>query len=232
LRLGVIIPALDEEASIGAVIDRCRRAASSVAETRIVIADNGSADRTTEVARAAGAEVVSIRERGYGSACLAAIERLATWPDLVLFLDADGSSAPEETPRLVSPVLSGRAELSLGSRTSTEAMTLPQRWGTRLAVRLVNLIWRTHYRDMGPFRCIERRALEQLAMRDRTWGWTIEMQIKAAQNRLRVVEVPVSWNARLGGASKISGTLSGVVRAGARILWTVGRLAVTDHFGF
>lgn len=232
MRLGVIIPALDEEASVGEVIRRCRRAVPSAAEMRIVVADNGSLDRTAEIARENAAEVITVAERGYGAACLAAIEHLRRWPDVLLFVDGDGSSSPEEALQLVSPVLAGRAQLSLGIRTSTGAMTRPQRWGTRLAVRLVNLIWETDYRDMGPFRCIDRRALEDLSMRDRTWGWTIEMQIKAARNRLIVVEVPVSWNDRIGGVSKISGTAMGVVRAGAKILWTVGRLAITDHLRF
>jgi glycosyltransferase involved in cell wall biosynthesis len=226
LKLGVIIPALDEECTVAEIVRRCRAAAGSSPEIRIVVADNGSSDRTSEVALAAGAEVIRVLRRGYGAACLGAIGLLADWPDCLLFLDADGSSSPEEIPLVLAPVLEGGAQLSLGVRTSTRAMTLPQRWGTRLAVRLVNLLWRTHYHDMGPFRCIERRALHSLEMGDPTWGWTIEMQIKAARRRLRITEVPVSWNARIGGTSKISGTLSGVLRAGAKILWTVGRLAL------
>ncbi len=232
MKLGVVIPARDEERAVGDVVRRCRHALRPLGDLRVMVADNGSLDRTAEIARSASAEVVAVPEKGYGAACLGAIEKLGTWPDVLLFLDADGSSSPEDAPRLLEPVLEGQAQLSLGTRTSTAAMTLPQRWGTRLAVRLVNLVWRTGYRDMGPFRCIERRAFESLAMQDRTWGWTIEMQIKAARHRLKVVEVPVSWNDRLAGVSKISGTTTGVVRAGAKILWTVGRLAIDEHLRF
>lgn len=226
MKLGVVIPALDEETTIGRVIRDCRQVAAPLGAARIVVADNGSRDRTAEVARAASAEVVSVPQRGYGAACLGAIERLGDWPDLLLFIDADGSSAPAELSSVTAPVRLGRAELSLGLRDSTEAMTVPQRWGTQLAIRLVNRIWGTRYRDMGPYRCIERRALARLGMQDRTWGWTIEMQIRAAECGLRTVEVPVSWNARVGGASKISGTVTGVLKAGAKILWTVARLAL------
>lgn len=230
MKLGVIVPALDEEIAVGEVIRRCHKATRELAETRIVVADNGSADRTAQVALSAGADLVIVPERGYGAACLGAIAHLGDWPDVLLFLDADGSSAPEEIPALLAPILSGQARISLGVRTSDVAMTQPQRWGTRLAVGLVNLVWRTRYRDMGPFRCVDREAFETMSMEDRTWGWTIEMQIKAAQHGLKVVEVPVSWNARVGGVSKISGTLSGVLRAGVKILWTVGRLAMRRDF--
>ncbi len=226
IRLGIIIPALNEEATVGQVVDRCLQAANRWGQVRVVVADNGSSDRTAVRARAAGAELVPVGERGYGSACLGAIRYLGAWPDLLVFLDADGSSRPEEIPRLLEPLVEGQADLVLGRRPAGAAMTLPQRWGTRLAVLLVNLRWGTGYHDMGPFRAIRCSSLERLSMSDRTWGWTIEMQILARCRRLRVREVPVSWEARLAGKSKISGTVSGVLRAGGRILWTVGRYAV------
>ncbi len=226
MRLGIIIPALNEEATVGQVVGRCLRAANRWGQVRVVVADNGSSDRTAARARAAGAELVPVDARGYGSACLGAIRYLGAWPDLLVFLDADGSSRPEEIPRLLHPLVEGQADLVLGRRPAGAAMTLPQRWGTRLAVLLVNLRWGTGYHDMGPFRAIRRSSLERLAMSDRTWGWTIEMQILARCRRLRVKEVPVSWEARLAGKSKISGTVSGVLRAGCKILWTVGRYAL------
>jgi len=222
-RLAVIIPALDEEETVGDIVRRCRTAAEGLGATRIVVADNGSRDATRLRALDAGAEVVPVPERGYGNACYQAIESLGYWPDLLVFVDADGSSLPEEIPRLISPILEGRAQLSLGVRRRDAFMTPPQRWGTRLAVRLVNLLWHSSYQDMGPFRGLTLSAYRRLCMTDRTWGWTIEMQIRAVQQGLETVEVPVTWAARAGGASKISGTVAGVLKAGARILWTIAR---------
>lgn len=224
-KIGVIIPALDEECSVGAVVERVLSSARSLGVVRVLVADNGSRDETAKVASKSGAETIRVLPRGYGAACLAAIRALGEWPEIVVFLDADGSSSPEEVDRLVKPVLSGEADAALGCRTSTVAMTAPQKWGTRLAVKLINLLWGSEYRDMGPFRCLHREVLSRLAMTDPTWGWTVEMQIRLTEEGCRVLEVPVSWNRRLAGKSKISGSLSGVVRAGGKILWTVGRYA-------
>lgn len=226
VRIGVVIPALNEEASVSEMVGRCLAALETRGEARIVVADNGSGDQTAARAAAAGAEVVTEPERGYGVACLTALGYLGTWPDLILFLDADGSSLPEEAPLLLEPLLRGDADLVLGVRPASSPMTPPQRWGTHLAVALVNRFWRSRYQDMGPFRAITRSALAGLGMTDRTWGWTIEMQILASEQRLRVVEIPVSWHHRLAGTSKISGTVSGVLKAGFRIVWTVGRYAL------
>ncbi|GAB4111222.1 MAG: glycosyltransferase family 2 protein [Acidobacteriota bacterium] len=225
LRLGIVIPALNEELTVAQVVTRCRESTREWGQVRVVVADNGSTDRTALLAQEAGAEVVQVRRRGYGNACLGALDHLGEWPDVLVFLDADGSSPPEEIPRLLQPLADGHADLVLGRRPAGAAMTPPQRWGTRLAVWLVNRRWGADYHDMGPFRAIRRQVLAELAMTDRTWGWTIEMQILACRKGVRFLEVPVSWEPRLAGRSKISGTLSGVMRAGGRILWTVGRYA-------
>ena len=228
MRIGIVIPAYDEEGAVGQVVRRCSLAAGSVGSVRIVVCDNASTDRTPFVARRAGAEVVHAQYRGYGTACLAAIAHLGSWPDVLVFLDADGSSRPEEMHHLLEPILSGRADLTIGVRPPNAAMTPPQRWGNWLATRLVAWHWGHVFADLGPFRAIRRSSYELLGMRDRTWGWTIEMQILALRYDLRVQEVAVSWNRRLAGVSKISGTALGVIRAGARILWTIARYAVTS----
>jgi hypothetical protein len=173
----------------------------------------------------AGAEVVHIAPKGYGAACQGGIAHLADWPDLILFLDADGSSRPEEMSRLLDGVVDGNVDLAIGCRPSSAPMSLPQRWGTWLAVKAVNHIWKSQFSDMGPFRCIRKASLDTLGMRDQTWGWTIEMQILAEIKGLRVKEVPVSWEERIAGVSKISGTVTGVAKAGFRIVWTILRHA-------
>lgn len=223
MHIAIIIPALNEEKSVGEVVRRAREGMSEYLKVRIVVSDNGSEDATEANARKAGAEVVTALPRGYGAACLVAIEYLDEWPDIIAFLDADGSSLPEELPLLVEPITEKRAELVLGVRKSSVGMTLPQRFGTALAVWLVNTRWQVEYSDMGPFRSITRSALNRLEMKDRTWGWTIEMQILAVLRGITTLELPVSWSHRLAGTSKISGTVIGVLRAGARILWTVGK---------
>jgi len=223
MKAGVVIPALNEEASVGRIVSGIRAAADPIGSCRVVVADNDSTDATGEAAMAAGARVVRVAERGYGAACLGAISALGDWPDVLVFIDADGSSRPDELARLLDPIRRHRADLVLGQRPADGPMTPPQRWGTRLAVTLTNLRWSSSFSDMGPFRAITRSAYERLGMSDRTWGWTIEMQILAVRAKLDWVEVPVSWEKRIGGTSKISGSVSGVIRAGGRILWTVAR---------
>jgi glycosyltransferase involved in cell wall biosynthesis len=226
MRLGIVVPALNEEASVGSVVERIFRSAEPLGSFRVVVCDNHSSDGTAEAALNAGAEVVETKTRGYGSACLRAIEELDDWPDVLVFMEADGSSRPEELVSLIEPIQTGWADLVLGSRPFSPAMTLVQRWGTRLAVSLVNLRWRSSFRDMGPFRCIKLDTYRRLGMRDRTWGWTIEMQILSVLEGVRILEVPVAWEHRIAGRSKISGTLLGVLRAGTRILWTVGKYSL------
>ena len=228
-RAAVVLPALDEEAAIGGVIQGLPP--GDVEE--IVVADNGSRDRTAEVARAAGATVVAAPRRGYGSACLAGLAHLRTRPAgppvIVAFLDADGADVPGELPRLLAPLRAGRADLVIGSRvlgtTEPGALTPVQQFGNRLAAFLLAARWRAVVTDLGPFRAIGWAALERLAMADKDYGWTVEMQARAYRLGLAVVEVPVSSRRRVG-RSKISGTVRGVLGAGTKILWTIGREAL------
>jgi glycosyltransferase involved in cell wall biosynthesis len=223
MKLGIVIPAFEEEESIGDVVERCLTCAQKVGNTRVVVCDNMSRDETGIEGRRAGAEVVTVEERGYGAACWGGIQHLGKWPDLLVFIDADASSRPEEIPCLVRPIEAEGADLVIGRRPKSAPMTFPQRWGTWIAVRALNLRWRSQYQDMGPFRCITRQAFECLGMQDRRFGWTIEMQILAEIKGLKVVEVPVSWEERSAGVSKISGTVAGVTRAAMGIFWTLSR---------
>jgi glycosyltransferase involved in cell wall biosynthesis len=220
MKIGIVIPALDEAETVGRVVRRCRTALEGC-RFRIVVADNGSVDTTAAEALGEGAEVVVVPVRGYGRACSKAIEHLSNWPDVLVFLDGDGSSRPEEIPSLLEEFRGDGVDLVLGRRSDTSAMTLPQKWGTRYAVWLVNSIWGTRYADMGPFRAVRASVLHEMGMADRTWGWTVEMQILAAAHDLTWREVDVGWDQRAGGRSKISGSVMGVLRAGGRILWTV-----------
>jgi len=220
--VSVVIPALDEEASIGAVL--ADLPAALVRE--VVVVDNGSTDATAARAREAGARVVAEPRRGYGQACLTGLAALRPC-DVVAFLDADHSDHPDELPAVVAPILAGRADLVIGSRALGRAepgALLPQqRFGNWLATRLIRLLWGARCTDLGPFRAISREALERLGMRDRDFGWTVEMQVRAIQEGLRVVEVPVSYRRRVG-VSKIAGTVGGTLRAGVKILWTIAAL--------
>ena len=229
MRIGIVIPAVDEEEVVGQIVQRCWQAVGFPDYSRIVVGDNESRDRTSSIARFAGAEVVQARPRGYGTACLAVVNHLGSWPDVLVFLDADGSSRPEEIRNLLAPIREDRADLVIGIRPSNASMTLVQLWGNRLATRLISWRWGRAFADLGPFRAIRRDCYERLGMRDPTWGWNVEMQILAVLLRLRVEEVSVSWEPRRGGVSKISGTLSGAARAGVRILWTLCRYALRRH---
>ena len=215
-RVAVIIPALDEEAAIGQVLAEVPAGAASV-----TVVDNGSTDATAAGARAAGAAVITEPRRGYGRACLAGL-RANTEADIIVFLDADRSDYPEEITALVEPIARGTADFVLGDRHGC-ARPWQARVGTALCVTLINLLWGTRYRDLGPFRAIRRASLDRLGMVDQTWGWTIEMQIKAAETGLRTVEVPVRQRPRIGH-SKIAGTLRGTLRAGGRMLYTIWSL--------
>ena len=224
-RLAVVIPALDEERGLPHVLADIPAALGA----RVVVVDNGSRDRTAEVARAGGAEVVFEPHRGYGHACRAGLEALATSPpDIVVFLDADHSDHADEMAGLVAPIAAGSADLVIGSRLLGRrrpgALPLHALWGNRFATWLLRRLTGVPFTDLGPFRAIRWTALAGLGMREMTFGWTVEMQVRATRRGLRCIEVPVSYRPRIG-VSKISGTLTGSVRAGARILWTVFRAA-------
>lgn len=220
----VVIPALDEERSLPLVLADLPRPPVR----RVVVADNGSSDGTARVAVEGGAVVVAARRRGYGSACLAALDYLRQNqpPDFVVFVDADYSDHPEELPRLVAPLLAGEADVVIGSRIlgrRERGALLPQaRAGNLVACALIRLLYGHRYTDLGPFRAASWQALGRLGMSDPDFGWTAEMQVKALRRGLRVTEVPVSYRRRVG-VSKITGTISGTVRAGYKILWTVLR---------
>ena len=223
----VVIPALNEESSLPLVLGDL----PSVG--RVIVVDNGSTDATAAVASARGATVVHEPQRGYGSACLrglAAIRELIDAgeppPRVVVFLDADYSDHPELLPDLAEPIFSGRADFVLGSRLQGRrepgAMPPQSVFGNRLACFLLRCFAAGRYTDLGPFRAIEYQALCNLGMTDRNFGWTIEMQIKAARAGLRTVEIPVPYRRRVG-QSKISGTILGSVKAGVKILYTIAK---------
>ena len=220
-----MIPALDEEAAIGGVV------ASVVGRVgRVVVADNGSTDRTAEVARAAGAEVVRVPEPGYGRACLAGMAAVRD-AEVVVFMDGDGSDDPDDLDALLAPIRRGEAEFVLGSRLRGEAeagaLTLPQRFGNTLASTLMRVIWGGRFTDLGPFRALTRTALDRLDMDAPSFGWTVQMQVRALKRGVAYVEVPVRYRRRQAGRSKISGTVRGVVMAGSYILGTIAREAVS-----
>lgn len=222
-RTFLILPAHNEEASLPLVL----RDVPPGVITEVVVVDNASTDRTAEVARQAGATVIPCSARGYGNACLAGLAYVRTrQPEVVAFLDADYSDYPEELVDLLAPILRNEADFVCGSRMirpEARRALLPQaRFGNQLACTLMRWRWGTRWTDLGPFRAIRWEALERLHMQDPTFGWTIEMQIKAAQAGVRAHEVPVSYRKRVG-VSKITGTLSGTVRASIKILWTLAR---------
>lgn len=218
--VGAVIPALNEERAIGKVLKALPDWVDEV-----VVADNGSSDRTPQVARANGARVVHEPRHGYGSACLAGLSALGRH-DVILFLDGDFSDHPEEAGRLVDPIARDETDLVIGSRVLGKcepgALTPQARFGNWLACRLMALAWGVKFTDLGPFRAIRRTALERLRMQDPDYGWTIEMQARALGLGLRVCEVPVPYRRRIG-RSKVSGTLRGVLCAGTKILYTLGR---------
>ena len=225
LRLGIVIPARNEAAALPQVLSAIP---SWVAE--VILVDTASTDGTPDVARRLGARVVAEPRRGYGRACLAGIAALSPAVDTVLFMDADAADRPEDIARLLAPIAAGEAELVIGARTlgvEPGALTPQQRFGNALACLLIRLVWGVRYTDLGPFRVIRRDALNRLGMRDETWGWTVEMQVRAARLGLRVREVPVGYRRRIG-QSKISGTLSGTIRAGWKILWVIGTEALDE----
>lgn len=219
--LVAVIPALNEEGSIEGVVSGLKRSGVAL----IIVADNGSTDRTGELATAAGATVIKAPRRGYGSACLAGLSALPTDAEAVVFCDADGADDLSLLARVVEPVLRKEADLVIGSRalgrSESGALTLPQRAGNWVASQLLGALFSETVTDLGPFRAISTDALERIGMSDPAFGWTAEMQTKALRLGLRVLEVPVNARARTAGASKISGRAIPVLRAGWAILTTI-----------
>ena len=229
MRIVVIIPALDEEKSLPKVLAEIP--ADLIAEVFVV--DNGSRDRTADVAREAGASVLREPRAGYGQACLTGIAALAqSPPDIVVFVDGDYSDRPSEMRELVKPILDDEADFVIGSRVlgSREpgALAPHARWGNWLATWMIRLLYDYHFTDMGPFRAIRYQTLMALSMRDRDHGWTAEMQARAARAGVRATEVPVSYHRRIG-KSKITGTVKGTVLAGWKIISTILKYRFFDH---
>jgi len=230
-RVGLVIPTLDEEEAIAEVLARVPR--GTVDE--IVVADSGSRDRTVERATAAGARIVVEHRRGYGRACLAGAQALAEGCEIIVFLDGDGSDCPELIPVLVAPILAGECDFVIGSRTRGEreagSLTPHQVLAGYVAGAAMQLLYGVRYSDMAPFRAIRRDALFHLGMREMTYGWNLEMQMRAARAGLRIREVPVAHRRRAGGVSKVSGNLRGTVRASLRIAVTLVRIALERPAG-
>ena len=224
--ISVIIPALDEEEPIAGVVRECL---ATGLPNEVIVVDNGSTDRTAVRAHEAGARVVTA-SRGYGRACAAGVHALSPECDIVVFLDGDGSDVPAFMNQLVDPVARGTHDFVIGSRTRGQrepgSMNLQQVLAGRLAGLILRILYGVRYTDMSPFRAIRRDALRQLDMREQTYGWNLEMQMKAARDGLRVLEVPVNHRRRAGGESKVSGTFRGTFVAGSRIVATLVRVAV------
>ena len=224
----VIIPAFNEEKSVGKVID----AIPKDIVNEVIVVNNGSNDNTFEVAKSHGATVLSEEKKGYGNACLKGIEYIKSLKDptnVLVFLDADYSDHPEELPKLIQPILEEDYQMVIGSRTLGEkevgSITPQQIFGNWLATKLLRLFYGVKFTDLGPFRAIRWDSLQQLQMVDRNYGWTVEMQIKAAQKKLKCKEVPVSYRQRIG-QSKVSGTVKGTIMAGYKILWLLFKYAI------
>jgi len=228
-KIDVIIPAYNEEAAIGKVL----RAIPKSLVREVIVCNNNSTDNTAKIAAANGAIVVLQPEMGYGNACLKGIDYLmqkpiSEQPDIVVFIDADYSDVPEEMPDVVAPIINNNMDMVIGSRAlgnlEQGSMTFPQRFGNWLATSLIRWIFNYHFTDLGPFRAIRYPSLMAMNMEDKTFGWTVEMQVKAAKMKMNTTEVAVNYRRRAGGKSKVSGTIKGTFLAGYKILWTIFKL--------
>ncbi len=225
--IDVIIPAFNEADAIGEVIGEIPQNLVR----HVIVVDNNSTDQTANFAAKAGAKVVSESEQGYGAACLrglAELRSLDAQPDVVVFIDADHSDYPEEMVDLIQPISEGRAELVIGSRAlgnrEKGAMMPQQIFGNWLATTMMKMIYGAQFTDLGPFRAITWRALEEIGMEDRNFGWTVEMQVKVLKKKISYTEVPVRYRKRIG-VSKITGTVKGTVMAGYKIITTILKYA-------
>lgn len=223
LRIGVVIPTHNEALALPSVL-----AAMPDFVDAVAIGDFRSTDGTPDIGRRFSAIVVDVPRPGYGAACVAAIAALPP-VDVIVFVDGDAADDLSAMRRLIGPIIEGNADFALGSRARGQrergALTPQQVFGNWLACTLIQMIWKLRFTDLGPFRAISREAYDSLAMADLDYGWTVEMQIKAARAGLRTVEMPVDYRRRIG-VSKVSGTVNGVIRAGTKILWVIGREAL------
>lgn len=228
-KINVIIPAFNEEEAIGKVLAEI----PSDWVDEVIVVSNGSTDHTVEVAKSGGATVLLEPNRGYGRACLKGMAYVAAkakgdQPEIIVFLDGDYSDYPEELPMLVRPIIDEGYDMVIGSRALGDrekgAMQPQQIFGNWLATSLIKLFFKTSFSDLGPFRAICYDSLLKLNMKDKTYGWTVEMQVKAAKQNMRCTELPVRYRVRIG-ESKVSGTLKGTIMAGYKILWTIFRYA-------
>jgi glycosyltransferase involved in cell wall biosynthesis len=219
--ISVVIPAFNEEKSIGKVINDIPRDVVN----NVIVVNNGSTDSTAEVAKVAGAIVLDEMRKGYGWACLKGIEeckKLNT--EIIVFLDGDYSDYPQEIPDVIAPILNNDFDIVIGSRVLGKrekgSLTPQQVFGNWLATRLIRLFYKGRFTDLGPFRAMKFESLNKLEMADKTYGWTIEMQIKAVKRNMKYCEVPVNYKKRIG-VSKVSGTVKGTVLAGIKIIFAV-----------
>jgi len=230
-QISIIIPALNEAESIGHVV--AEMPWDQIAEC--IVVDNGSSDSTADIARTAGARVVT-SQRGYGAACLTGSLAAKRDSDILVYMDGDGSDVIADLPRLVGPIAAGAADFVIGSRIKGNreagSMLPSQVFAGRLVGTLLRLFQGVHYTDMGPFRAIRRSSLEAMGMSELTYGWNLEMQIKAAQQGLRIREITVDYRRRIGGVSKVSGDWKASVKAGARILEVLWRVGMRQRAGF
>jgi len=232
-KIDLIVPARNEETNIVAMI----QALPAGFFRHVIVADNGSTDRTAELAEAHGAVVIHEKQPGYGAACQAGLAWIrglggVQEPDVVAFLDADLADDPAELPRLCEPISHGEADMTIGTRlrlAEAGALDPHQRFGNWLACWLIGLATGRRYRDLGPMRALSWQTVQKLDMQDRTWGWTVEMQYKAARQKLRVVELDVPYRKRRSGKSKISGSLVGSAKAGTKIISTIFGLWWADR---
>lgn len=226
--VSVVIPALNEEEPIAAVVRECQ---ATKIPGEVIVVDNGSSDATAERAREARAQIVSEPRPGYGRACAAGVRAVSPNSKIIVFLDGDGSDCPEFMSQLVDPIAAGSFDFVIGSRTRGQrepgSMNFQQIFAGRFAGGLIRLLYGVSYTDMSPFRAIRRDALEKLSMKEETYGWNLEMQMKAARLGLRILEVPVNHRCRTGGLSKVSGTFRGTFLAGGRIIATFLRVALS-----